>query len=249
MLSAADIAEKEREFHNRSFASDLRRPTARFYAITESSQTIMSDLVVERGAGKRVLEYGCGHYGYAFRLARAGASVTAIDISDVAIDIGRATAKRLGLADHIRFERMNAETMDFADDSFDLVVGAGILHHLDLRRAFGEIARVLRPDGAALFMEPLGHNPLINAYRRRTSELRTSDEHPLLMSDLALGREYFRSVDARYFHLASLLGIALHRSRAFAPTVRLLEAVDRALVRAIPPLRRYAWVTILALEP
>jgi SAM-dependent methyltransferase len=247
MRSDADIAEKEREFHNRSFASDLRSPTARFYAITESSQTIMSDLVVERGAGKRVLEYGCGHYGYAFGLARAGATVTAIDISDVAIEIGRATARRLGLADRIRFLRMNAEAMELPDDSFDLVVGAGILHHLHLRRAFGEIARVLRPDGAALFMEPLGHNPLINAYRRRTPELRTSDEHPLLMRDLELGREYFRTVDARYFHLAGLLGIALHRTRAFAPTMRMLDAVDRALVRAIPPLRRYAWVTILAL--
>jgi SAM-dependent methyltransferase len=247
MLSAADIAEKEREFHNRSFASDLRSPTARFYAITESSQTLMSDLVAARGADKRVLEYGCGHYGYAFRLAQAGASVTAIDISDVAIDIGRATARRLGVADRIHFQRMNAEAMEFADDSFDLVVGAGILHHLDLRRAFGEIARVLRPDGSALFMEPLGHNPFINAYRRRTPELRTSDEHPLLMSDLELGREYFRTVDARYVHRASLAGIAMPRTRAFAPTIRLLEAVDRALIRVIPPLRRYAWVTILAL--
>jgi len=111
------------------------------------------------------------------------------------------------------------------------------------------VGRKSENDGAALFMEPLGHNPFINAYRRCTPKLRTSDEHPLLMSDLELGREYFRTVDARYFHLAALLGIALHRTRAFAPTMRLLDAVDGALVRALPWLRRFAWVTILALEP
>lgn len=244
----ADIAEHERQFHNRSFASDLRVPTARFYAITEGSQRLFSDLVVQRGAGRCVLEYGCGHYGYAYRLAEADARVTAIDISDVAIDIGRETAARNGLADRIQFERMNGEAMDFADGSFDLVVGAGILHHLDLRRALAEIGRVLRPHGSALFMEPLGHNPAINAYRRRTPELRTRDEHPLLVRDLKLCREYFGAVKVRYFHLAALAGVAVHGTRAFAPAMRVLHAVDRVLLGVVPPLRRHAWVTILELE-
>lgn len=246
--SDEEIAENEREFHNRAFASELRSPTARFYAITEGSQAAFSDLVAARGAGKRVLEYGCGHYGYAYRLARLGATVTAIDISDVAIDRGRATAASYGLSDRITFMRMNAEAMDFPDDSFDVVAGAGILHHLDLRRALGEIARVLRPQGCALFMEPLGHNPLINAYRRRTPDLRTSDEHPLLMRDFELCRDYFGSVDVRYFHIAALLGVALHGTPAFAPAMRVLHAVDRALLRVIPPLRRHAWVSFLVLE-
>jgi SAM-dependent methyltransferase len=166
----------------------------------------------------------------------------------VAIDLGRATAAREGLTDRISYMRMNAEELTFSDGSFDVVAGAGILHHLDLRRALGEIARVLRPDGAALFMEPLGHNPLINAYRRRTPQLRTSDEHPLLMRDFELCRQYFGRVDVQYFHLASLLGMAIHGTRVFAPALRLLEGVDRALLRLVPPLRRHAWVTIVSLE-
>jgi hypothetical protein len=48
----------------------------------------------------------------------------------------------------------------------------------DLSLACSEIARVLRPGGPAIFVEPLGHNPLINAYRKRTPALRTVDEHP-----------------------------------------------------------------------
>src|SRR3546814_1101008 len=78
---------------------------------------------------------------------------------------------------------MNAEAMTFPDDSFDLVFGSGIIHHLDIDRAFGEIARVLRPGGRAVFIEPLGLNPAIELYRRFTPSARTPDEHPLLRRD------------------------------------------------------------------
>ena len=37
------------------------------------------------------------------------------------------------------------------------------------------------PGGLAVFMEPLGRNPLINRYRRLTLTLRTVDEYPLMM--------------------------------------------------------------------
>ena len=97
----------------------------------------------------------------------------------------------------------SASTLDEAleaidrDDSFDLVCGSGILHHLDLPAAMRELARVLRPSGRAVFMEPLGHNPAINAFRNRTPELRTPDEHPLLGKDLKLCRRYFGSVEVK----------------------------------------------------
>ncbi|MGZ3441394.1 MAG: hypothetical protein ACXVDD_17865 [Polyangia bacterium] len=78
--------------------------------------------------------------------------------------------------------------------------------------------------------------------------MRTPDEHPLLVRDLELCRQYFGNVDARCFHIAVLLAAAIHGKRAFAPAMRVLQAVDRALLRMIPPLRRYAWVTVLSLE-
>ena len=42
--------------------------------------------------------------------------------------------------------------MSFADNSFDLICGTGILHHLDIHAAFHEISRTLRPDGIAVFV-------------------------------------------------------------------------------------------------
>ena len=55
---------------------------------------------------------------------------------------------------------MNPEHLDFGDGAFDVVCGTGILHRLDLGRALAEVARVLRPSGSAVFVEPLGCSPL-----------------------------------------------------------------------------------------
>lgn len=238
---------KERRFHDRSFSDNVRRETSRFYAITARSRERFEALVLARCAGKRVLEYGCGDYGYAYAMARHGAAVTAIDLSDVAIGRCREIAQREGVAGRIDFRVMNAEAMEFPDETFDLVVGAGILHHLDLRRALGEIARTLRDDGSALFMEPLGHNPLINLYRRLTPALRTVDEHPLLMADLATARDYFDEVRSESFHLLALGGALLDGTRAFAPVSRLLDRADQLLLRHVAPARRFAWVALIDL--
>ena len=116
-----------------------------------------------------------------------------------------------------------------------------MIHHLELDRAYAELARVLPPGGSAIFVEPLGHNPLINLYRRRTPTLRTPDEHPLLMRDLAAAERHFGVVRARFFHLASLLAVPLRGSAAFENALELFENTDRALFRTLPFARRYAW--------
>ena len=64
------------------------------------------------------------------------------------------------------------------------------------RRGAREIARTLKPGGTALFIEPLGHNPAHQLYRRMTPSMRTADEHPLLQSDLASARRHFGEVRA-----------------------------------------------------
>ena len=62
----------------------------------------------------------------------------------------RANARRLGL--NVRAARADAESLPFPDQSFDLVLGHAVLHHLpDLSRAFSEFQRVLRPGGRIAF--------------------------------------------------------------------------------------------------
>jgi SAM-dependent methyltransferase len=237
--------DREQEFHDKAFAEGTRRSAERFYAIDARSTAYYHDELLRNCEGEKVLEYGCGPGSAAFFLAEHGASVTGIDISPVAIEKAADEAARRGVAENTDFKVMNAEALGFPDDSFGLVCGTGILHHLDLARSYAEIARVLRPDGRGVFVEPMGHNPAINLYRRRTPDLRTEDEHPLLMSDLEFASKYFGEVNPRFFHLNTLAAVPARNWKRFDTLVDALGRLDDAVFRAIPPLRRYAWLVAL----
>jgi SAM-dependent methyltransferase len=239
---------REKQFHDLAY-DDHRRDDVveKYYKIVGSRVRFYEELLISRCPGRRVLEYGCGQGGHAYLLAEKGASVTAIDLSETAIEQAKELAKTKGLESNADFRIMNAEALDFEDDTFDVVCGTAIIHHLDLNKAFSEIARVLKPDGLVVFMEPMGHNPLINLYRRLTPRLRTEDEHPLLIEDFELARSFFGEVEARYFHLLSLLAVPFGGTRAFPSVLRALDAADRFLFRYLPSARKHAWYAVMIL--
>lgn len=244
--------EREQEFHDRLYAmgDQVRGPAAKFYTAAGGAYDFYEEQLRRVAPGRRVLEYGCGPGSYSFFLARSGADVTGVDISPVAIEKARETASREGVDGRTEFAVMDCENLEFEDRSFDAVCGEGIIHHVDVRKAYREISRVLKEDGTAVFLEPLGHNPLINAYRHRTPELRTPDEHPLRIADLELAKEFFGSVDTRFFNLLSLAAVPLRSSRWFSPVATRLHALDRRLFDRVPWLRRHAWmVTLVMREP
>jgi SAM-dependent methyltransferase len=241
--------ERERAFHDQTFGGDGSRDgTAKYYSVIEESRAHYHALSRIGACGARVLEYGCGPGSQAFDLARCGAIVTGIDISPVAIELARAEARGAGLAERITFTVADAEDTGFAPGSFDVIVGSAILHHLDLRRSYAEIARLLAPGGRAVFFEPLGHNPLINAYRRATPQARTPDEHPLVQDDFVLGDAYFGKQTLRFYHLTSIAAAPFARTQLFAPLLAGLSALDRALLRALPRLRPHAWMVVMELS-
>jgi SAM-dependent methyltransferase len=244
-----DVSERyraEREFHDRAFSEQTRHTADKFYSITARSRSRFQELLLADCRGKRVLELGCGPGLTALPLAEQGASVTGIDISEVAIEQAARAAESKKLK--ATFLRMNAEETSFDSDTFDLVCGNGILHHLDLKKAYHELARILKPDGSAVFSEPLGHNPLINLYRRLTPSMRTEDEHPLLMRDIELAGSYFRDVEAHYFHLCSLFAVPFRNAPFFAGLLGFLDNVDGFLFRSSPCLGRHAWLVILVMS-
>lgn len=241
-----DRIAKERDFHDQRFRDhdeDVREDLGKYYSVYTLNTALYNRLLGRYLPDADALEYGCAKGEKSLRWAAKGARVTGIDISDEAVRIANAQAVHASLP--AEFFAMNAEQMDFANNRFDVVFGEGILHHLHLEQAYGEIARVLRPEGRAVFVEPLGHNPIINAYRAMTPQMRTDDEHPLLMSDLEhLGR-HFGKVDVHYFHITTLAAVPFHRTRLFKPLLALLHGIDRLLMRVIPPIRRWAWVAVI----
>jgi SAM-dependent methyltransferase len=237
--------QREQQFHDRIFSDGTRRSADKYYSVLHNSRLRFENVLNAHHRGS-VLEYGCGPGSYAFYLGERGATVRGIDISGTAIELATRQAADVGLP-NVRFQQMDAERLTFDDASFDLICGVAILHHLDLDKAFTQIARTLKPGGEAVFMEPLGHNPFINLYRKLTPALRTVDEHPLTMSDLSVARRYFHRVDARFFTLNSLFAVPLRNTRFFKGALHLLERTDAMMFDHLPPTRRYAWQVVLTL--
>jgi SAM-dependent methyltransferase len=105
---------------------------------------VVEALAIEPNA--RVVDVACGTGAIALRAARAGADVTAIDISDGQLAKARDAADAAGLA--IRFDEGNCEELPYGDAEFDAVASAfGAIFAPDHERAAGELARVCRPGG------------------------------------------------------------------------------------------------------
>ena len=107
--------------------------------------------------GMDVLELGCGTGYFTREILSTGAKITAIDISPALLEIARKNIS----SGNIDFCLENAYSMSFPGMSFDCVIGSSVLHHLDIRKALGEIFRVLKPGGAVYFTEPNMMNPQI----------------------------------------------------------------------------------------
>ncbi len=100
--------------------------------------------------GMRILELGCGGGLMAEEYARRGATVTGIDRSAPSIHAARRHAHDSGLAIH--YVPTVGEHLPFADESFDAVVSADTLEHVDDSDAVvSEAARVLRPGGRFVY--------------------------------------------------------------------------------------------------
>ena len=198
-----------------------------------------------------VLDYGCGDGHFSLMLARMGARVSGIDISPHLIAQARASAAKMGLNGGApQFVAGDAHQTPFEAGTFDYVVGNGALHHLDLDKAFAEIARVLKPGGTAVFMEPMVSHPLLRLLRGLTPKTHTVDEHPLSFADIESAQKWFTSCTHREHFLLAVCAAPAHLlGKGFALSViNSFDQFDGFLMHMFPTLRRLAWLTVLELK-
>jgi ubiquinone/menaquinone biosynthesis C-methylase UbiE len=146
------------------------------YGETGARQVLMKlskALGTKPGRYTHALEVGAGTGYFSLNLLQAGviARATATDISTGMLKQLAATAGQLGL--EIVAVRADAEELPFADETFDLVLGHAVLHHLPaVESAFAEFRRVLVPGGTLAFMgEPSRHGDLLATVPKRIGEL------------------------------------------------------------------------------
>ncbi len=126
----------------------------------------------------RVLEIGCGLGTDGAQFAKAGADYTGIDLTEAAVELAQRRFELFELPGSFRVA--DAESLDFPDNSFDIVYSHGVLHHTpDTAGAIKEVHRVLKPGGRALVM--LYHRDSYN-YRVNISMLRRAGVHLLRWS-------------------------------------------------------------------
>jgi ubiquinone/menaquinone biosynthesis C-methylase UbiE len=202
---------------------------------------------MHRCNGKKALEIGCEAWNIWLEgLDTAPRELHCINISEAEL----ATGSQLAEGSTIKpvFHLMDAHRLDFPDDSFDVVFGGAILHHLNLSTALPEIQRVLKPGGFFLFAEPLNINPVSKTIRYLTPKARTLDERALGFRDLRAIGAYIDSCVTGYqlFSIPlNFLSLRLY-GEAENPIMRFADFLDTSLQRFIPFLKyyyRYALIT------
>jgi SAM-dependent methyltransferase len=259
------VFDRERRFHD-NWASDTRtsavRVRAAFEALTAPENRFILGLVGDL-RGRRVLDLGSGLGESAVYFALGGARVTATDISPEMCQLCRETGRAHGVS--IEAIATPVEQLAVPPESFDMVYGANLLHHVtDLEGTLAAVRRALAPGGRCFFWDPLAYNPAINVYRRMATRVRTVDEYPLTFDVLKAFRRHFTDVGHREFWLTTMLlfvkyyaidGVHPNADRYwkrildedprrirwwFSP----LQHLDDVLLR-LPLVRRLAWNTVI----
>jgi 2-polyprenyl-3-methyl-5-hydroxy-6-metoxy-1,4-benzoquinol methylase len=196
--------------------------------------------------GKLVLDFGCGSGENTLLLARRGANVLGVDISESLIRVAMKRLKVNGLAGAADFVAGSAHDLPVKSGSVDIVLGIAILHHLDLDASSREIHRVLKPAGRAIFQEPVRNSQLIKAVRRAIP-YQAPDvspyERPLTNEELnrfaaPFGRQRVRAFSLPFVNLAQAVP-ALRRY------IHGAYRLDGAMLRRMPALNHYAGIRVI----
>jgi SAM-dependent methyltransferase len=202
---------------------------------------------------KKVIYYGSGvNLRPAVEFVNQGATVYMTDISPKSTEFLNTKMKNLGMQERVFPMVMDCENLKFYEDEFDAVYGRAILHHLSLSKGLQEIWRVLKQNGIAVFIEPLGMNPLINLCRIMTLDRRTPYGKPLDRKDFKIISDA-RFSNFRHFEFTLLcnLGIFLNSvlkiSKVSDLSYKRLKRIDDLVLTKFPFLRRFCWNTVLVM--
>jgi SAM-dependent methyltransferase len=210
------------------------------YAL-EYSHYLLGDI-----SGQTVLDVGCGSGKNSVLLAKRGARVLAMDISEPMIQVARQRSVDNEVSSAVSFMSASAHDFPLGDESVDLVFGIAILHHLDLQLVSREVFRVLRKDGRAIFQEPVRNSELIKLLRGLIpyqAEDVSPYERPLTDEELADFGSPFSQYHSKAFTLPyiNLAGILPGIKRFMPP----LQRFDGAVLRRFKALDYYATVRVI----
>ncbi len=154
------------------------------------------------GSCLKILDVGCGPGFFPIILGREGHSVTAVDYTEAMLDQARCNCSRYGV--DVDFRRMDAQSLEFDDCQFDVVISRNLVWDLESpRRAYAEWLRVLRPGGKMMIFD--GNHYLYKFDEEYARAQRDSDVHEE-------SHKHMGNVDARIMERIAE-GLPLSRER------------------------------------
>jgi ubiquinone/menaquinone biosynthesis C-methylase UbiE len=262
-MSKYEIAQEQREKYEAEFfdkvvskkdLSDLRISAEMVEGLDRTLRKL--GLELDDAQGKKVLDCGCGTGLLTVYLALHGYNAYGIDVSEESVKVTIQRAMTYGLEPRVHAQVMSIENITHPNNSFDLVIGKFILHHVDVEKAGREIYRVLKPGGQAIFYENSANNKVLMASRKlltgRLGVPKVSDdiEHPLRRAEIGVLQRIFEGNHRSYypnfvfFQLVDRY-ILRHRVKLLSSV---LSALDQSIYKYFPFLRQYGYFQIVVLE-
>lgn len=172
-------------------------------------------------SGDKILEIGCGIGSVVFRLSGQGYDVTGTDISGEAISYG---LKKYG---DIRLEVQAAETLRYADKSFDVVLSFDLFEHVAATDVhLSEVERVLRSGGHYLFQTPNKYSNVVYE-TLRTKSLQWRRYHPSLHSPGQLRRRLAKhGFETRFIKMNPINEFTLEKLQKLGPIGYVFKRLD-----------------------
>lgn len=225
-----------------------RRPWNSYWAIYEFA-------INEYTKDSSLLDFGTGPGENALKLAQIGYQISGFDISDKNIEIAQELFKSKDK--QADFQVSFAEELPYADNSFDMIVGIDILHHVDIEKSINECYRVLKNGGKAFFREPI-EVPLLDRIRetklvqlfapKKVSFEKhiTEDERKLNQVDDRMIIQIFPKTKKHYYFLLARFDKFFREGSDPKPSI--LEKIDYFLIRTFPFLKKMCGTVIYELE-
>ena len=207
--------------------------------------------------GRRILDVGCGDGTNAVIMARLGARVTGVDISDGAVTLARERAAVNGVSAETRFFCASLEEFTPPDAPFDVVWSDAFLHHVTpvLDDVLARLVGWVRPGGLLVAAEPVNLARWLRRLRLHISIVPvtgTPDERPLEHFELQAILTKYPWLAVRYFQLLGRVNRLVLRGRVLEEVTAFQRAlvegvarVDALLLRVPTPLQRMASTVVL----
>jgi ubiquinone/menaquinone biosynthesis C-methylase UbiE len=218
----------------------IKHPNARWW---NHYWCAYSTLLQSGVAGRILLVPGCGDGTDPIRCARAGAKVSAFDLSPEMLRLAVEASAAEGV--EVDFLCMPAERLDYADNTFEMIFVRDLLHHCDIPLCLSELKRVAK-HGAFVVIDELYTHRALQAIRnswlgrslynivrpviyRGEKPYITDDERKIDQYELDLIRALLRDVKCDYFNFVVA---------RFIPDSVPAQIVDRAFAGCLGPLGR-----------